>query len=392
MRYIFNHYIFKGTFSQEQIMESMQDSVDPLSNTFITLASTVEDTAALGMPTWLIWVLIIFLLCISFICTSSETSFLTCNKYHFKVLADEGKLHAKAIVFLCEHYDDTLVSVLIGNNLVQTIISFICTLLFLNWLEPLGLGGYVTVINSVVVGIGVYVIGDTMPKILSKNIPNTMAKIVVFPNMVLFFVLWPFTFLFQQILKGFKKLFHVNDSTTLSKEEFIDQVDDAISDENILNEQEQLFEPNEINMIKKAFNFNQVQVKQIYTPLDKIVSIDIEDLNTKYVNSFVMQNTFSRYPIYKDEKDNFVGILHLKSYFKEYAMDKHLDIRSVLTQPLFVSEEDYVDDVFKEFNKEKSHIAIVKSKEDKVIGMVTMEDILEELIDETNYDAGEADE
>ena len=297
-------------------------------------------------------------------------------------LADQGKITPKIIVRLTEKFEDTLVSVLVGNNIVQTLMSFISAVLFYNLLQGTNLANYEALISTVVMAFLVYIVSDTCPKILSKAIPNKMVYILAWPDFILSIVLYPIILIFRLILKGVHKIFKIKDENMLTREDFIEKADEAVSTENVTNSEEQLFEPNEMVMLKRAFYFDTIEASQVLTPLDKIVSINIKDLTSKKVNNIILNSPYSRFPIYHNRKDNIVGVLSVNSYFKEYAEDPHLDIRSVISQPLFVNEKMKVDEIFEAINKEKVHLAIVKNESSKVIGMVTMEDILDVLVEE----------
>lgn len=351
-------------------------SIDPLSS-ILTQSATV-----FGIPDWICWIIIAIMLLISGLFSASENAFSNCNKYHFKVLADQGKITPKIIVRLTEKFEDTLVSVLVGNNIVQTLMSFISAVLFYNLLQGTNLANYEALISTVVMAFLVYIVSDTCPKILSKAIPNKMVYILAWPDFILSIVLYPIILIFRLILKGVHKIFKIKDENMLTREDFIEKADEAVSTENVTNSEEQLFEPNEMVMLKRAFYFDTIEASQVLTPLDKIVSISTKDLTSKKVNSIILNSPYSRFPIYDKRKDNIVGVLSVNSYFKEYAEDPHLDIRSVIFQPLFVNEKMKVDEIFEAINKEKVHLAIVKNENGKVIGMVTMEDILDVLVEE----------
>lgn len=351
-------------------------SIDPLSS-ILTQSATV-----FGIPDWICWIIIAVMLLISGLFSASENAFSNCNKYHFKVLADQGKITPKIIVRLTEKFEDTLVSVLVGNNIVQTLMSFISAVLFYNLLQGTNLANYEALISTVVMAFLVYIVSDTCPKILSKAIPNKMVYILAWPDFILSIVLYPIILIFRLILKGVHKIFKIKDENMLTREDFIEKADEAVSTENVTNSEEQLFEPNEMVMLKRAFYFDTIEASQVLTPLDKIVSINIKDLTSKKVNNIILNSPYSRFPIYHNRKDNIVGVLSVNSYFKEYAEDPHLDIRSVISQPLFVNEKMKVDEIFEAINKEKVHLAIVKNESSKVIGMVTMEDILDVLVEE----------
>lgn len=349
-------------------------SSDPLSNN--------SQITVFGMPSYVCWIIIAVLLLISGLFSASENAFSNCNKYHFKIKADEGNVTAKIIVRLTEKFEDTLVSVLVANNIVQTLMSFLSATLFYYLVQGTGLANYEAIISTVVMAFLVYIVSDTVPKILSKAIPNRMVKLLAWPDFIISILLYPLILIFRLVLKAVHKIFKIKDENMLTKEDFIEQADEAISDEDVNNETEQLFEPNEMNMIKRAFSFDTIETSHVLVPLDKIEMIDIEGLTIKQLNDIIMKSNRSRFPIYENNRENIVGILSVNNYFKEYAEDPHLDVRSVISQPLFILDTMKVDEVFEEINKEKVHMAIVKNKENKIVGMVTMEDILDELVDD----------
>lgn len=354
-------------------------SIDPLQNLTI-----YNDATVFGIPSYLCWIIIAILLLVSGLFSASENAFSNCNKYHFKVLADEGKITAKIIVRLTEKFENTLVSVLVGNNIVQTIMSFISAVLFYNICKANGWGDSVeAVLSTVVMASLVYIVSDTVPKILSKAIPNRMVYLLAWPDFILGILLYPIIILFRGILKLVHKIFKIKDEPLLTKEDFFEKADEAVSIENINNEEEQLFEKNEIDIIKNAFVFDKVKVSDVLTKKENIVSISSDKLNIKELNEFIMNSVYSRFPVYEgDNKENIIGILSVNTYFKEFALDPHLDIRSIILKPVFVKQNQSVQEIFDELNNEKVHIGIVLDDNNHLLGMITMEDILDELVGE----------
>ena len=341
-----------------------------------------------GMPDYVCWIIIGICLLISGVFSASENSFSNCNKYHFKVLADEGKLTAKIIVRLVEKFDNTLVTVLVGNNIVQTFMTYLSAMLFYNLCINYGLGsGVEAILSTVVMALLIYIISDTVPKIISKQIPNKLVYVLAYPIFTIGIILSPISLIFKLILKAVHKIFKIKEENILTKDDFILQADEAvIEDENAEEDEEkedEFFEPNELQLLNRAFYFDSIYVKEVLTPREKIFAVDINGLTCEKLNKIILDTTFSRIPVYDEEIDDIIGILTVKNYFKEYSKDPHLEIRSVLSKPLFVDYDAKVDDIFRSFNREKKHIAIVKDG-DKVVGMITMEDVLEELVGEIN--------
>ena len=145
-----------------------------------------------GMPSWCAWIIIAILLFVSAIFSASENAYSNCNKYHFKVLANKGNFTAKLVTNLVDKFDNTLITVLVGNNIVQTLMSFLSAILFYNLCEIYNLGnGVEAILSTVVMAFLVYIVSDTCPKILSKAIPNRMACILAYPVTLTYYLLFP---------------------------------------------------------------------------------------------------------------------------------------------------------------------------------------------------------
>lgn len=360
--------------------------MDPLGDckTLILVDDIASKEMIWGMPTYVCWILIGVLLLLSALFSACENAFSLCNKYHFRAEADKGKITAKVISKLVDSFDNTLTTVLIGNNAVNTLMSALCSLLFYNICQNNGWGNGVEVLfSTVIVGFLCYIIGDTIPKVISKALPNQMAILMAYPIFVLQYLIYPIVLLFRLILKGIHKLIKSEDKDLLSKKEIMEQIDDAINDDVVIEseeEKEKLFESDEKEIIDNVLDFDKRKIKSVYTPIDKVVSLDYDNLTADLVNESISKIPYSRMPVYKDDKKNIVGVLVIKIYFQEYSLDKHVSLPSILEQPLFLSSDETLDDAFEKMNIEKVHLAIVKEG-DEVIGIVTMEDVLEELVE-----------
>lgn len=355
----------------------------PLSTCIDPLLLESNPITVYGMPMWVAWLLIAIMLIISGLFSASENAFSNCNKYHFKVEANKGNITSKIIVRLTEKFEDTLVTVLVGNNIVQTLMSSISAVIFYNICKANGISGSLEAIFSAgVMGALVYIVSDTCPKILSKAIPNRMAVILAWPDFIVGILLFPIIFIFRYVLKAVHKIFKIKDENVLSKEDFIEKADEAKledepSEENENNEE--LFEEDEMKLLSKAFTFDSIKIEQVMTKKENIIALKEEDLVVDKVNDFIMNSTLSRFPVINNEGE-YVAILSLNLYFEEYSKDPHLDIRSILIQPVYVDIDETLGDAFEILNKEHSHLALVKNKDNQVVGLVTMDDILAELV------------
>ncbi len=347
--------------------------IDPLSST-VYASST---SGFFGLPAWIGWVLIFVVLIFCGIFSASETAFSLCNKYHFRRLADKGNRTAKIITKLIDNYDKNIVTVLVANNGLQTLMSFVCAMLFY------GMFGNETVeavVATIVMAVIVFVITDTLPKIIANRIPNRIVVFLAWPDYIFGIILWPLVIIFRGVLALFHKIFKIKDESILTKEDFLERAEEATTDDTVEGNEEELFEDEEKALINQTFVFDTIPASSVLTPLEKMVSINLSDLNVKYVNKFILNSEYSRFPVYEEETSNIVGILTINSYFKEYSQDPHLDIRSVLNAPIFVYDDMKMDEVLDVLNDEQVHLAIVKNRNEEVLGMVTLEDVLDELV------------
>ena len=356
------------------------------------LADTTAESSITvwGMPMWACWVLIAVMLLVSGLFSASENSYTNCNKYHFQSLANKGNRTAKIITRHVDNFDNTLVAVLVGNNIVQTLMSYRSAMLFYNICNVYGLSeGLESILSTVVMAFLVYIVSDTVPKILSKSMPNRMAIFLAYPVLVTEILLFPVVLLFKGVLALAHKIFKVKDQSLLSKEELLQSVSVAVNEEETTEDEEEeaekLFEKDETEILDNVLAFDSLKVKDIYIPMEKVHSIDITGLTADMVNEEILSHDFSRIPVYEDSKDNIVGILVVRTYFEEYSQDKHLNIRSILESPAFIEKDLPIDDAFENLNREHVHLGIVTDA-GKPIGVISMEDILEELVDDIAED------
>lgn len=321
------------------------------------------------------WIVIVILLLLVCFFSSAETAFACCNRYKIQVEEENGKKYAKTLLKILDNYDRCLTTVLIGNNVVAIAMSSIGATLFIYYFQATNIGEYAaSVISSIIFTFVVFVIGDTLPKTISRSIPDTMSKIYTYPTYVLMLLLFPITFLFDLGIKGLEKLFKVKNEEELTEEEFSDIVDKASEDEMIDEDQAEI--------VQSTLDFLDTNVKQVFTPRSKMFAVNIKNLNHQKLQSIIKSTNFSRIPIYDKVFDNMIGVLVVRIYLEEYAKDPHVDIRGILQKPYYVNNSIMIDDLFKGFKKHHTHLALIRDTHMKITGMVTMEDILEEIVDD----------
>jgi CBS domain containing-hemolysin-like protein len=320
------------------------------------------------MDPWQI-VFIVVLLIITGWFSGCETAISSCNQFKLRVKANDGHKTAKYAIKFIDKFDKSVISVLIGYNIASTIMSTLATIMFAVFLPS----ELVNLVSTVTIAVLCYVFSDTLPKIIARAAPDTYVRVSVYPMIFFYYLFWPLTQFFYLISKLVKKVFKVKEDVTFTEEDFSNTVESF--------EETGVLEEDESDVIQNALDFDDITVKECFTPLDKMTCICIDGLTNVQLNKLLLDSKFSRIPIYSENIDNIIGILNVKQYFNEYMEDKHVSVPSILSEPYFISPNTMIDDLFEGFKKHRTHLAIVKQNE-KVLGMITMDDVLEELVGE----------
>lgn len=307
--------------------------------------------------------------------SGTETAFGCLNKYKYKVRADEGSKTAKLIVRLYEHFDTTLISVLIGNNIFAVALSTVSTILFLKIFSGVFDENAVSLVASIGMAVITYLFGDTIPKMVARKIPDRVASINVYPMYFFIIVFWPISILYRAITWLLKRIFKTKTPPELTEEDFTNVVEDI--------ERRGVLEENESDIIQASFDFADTAVKDVLTPKKKMAMIDLHGLTREKLISYIETTNFSRIPVYFTDPNKIVGVLVVKNFLSAYFQDRNVSIVDSLQRPYFVSPKVMIDDLIDGFRTHHTQVAIVVS-EGKLIGMVTTEDVLEELVGTIN--------
>ena len=326
------------------------------------------------------WLIISVCVLAHFFFSAGETALACANRFKMHVEADEGKKSARLVLHVCEKYDRALIIVLIGSNIVSIAASAISTVLFYNLLSNSGLmNDTISLISSIVISLLIYIIGDALPKTIARSIPDTLSKAFVYPIYGLMLILFPISFVFEKFTLLIEKVFKVKEDVAFDEEDF-ESVVEKVSDEGIIEEEQG-------DIIQSALDFADTNVKEVLTPRSKIFALDIKHLDRDTLHQIILETNYSRIPIYDGNFDNIIGVLHIKTYLSAYLRNHNTSIRRILQKPYFVSSNIMIDDLFNGFKKHHTHIALVRDKNKKVIGMVTMDDVLEELVSDISEPA-----
>jgi len=315
----------------------------------------------------LIWLTIVILVVFGSFFSATETALAAANKIKLKVKADGGHQGARLAVRYIEKFETSVITTVVGSNIVSVFLSSLATLMFIQ-LFGQSVGSIVATAFATFI---FYLFCDTIPKSMARAMPNQLVVISVFILQFFYIVFYPIVKVFQGLDYLVKRLFKAPDEPELTDEEFSTIVEEAEEAGAIAEEDSEI--------IQSALDFAETAVKDVFTPLDKIVGINLTELTKESLHRQLLETNFSRLPVYVDKVENIVGILHVRTYFKQLRSHPKMTIKDVMAKPYFVSTQILIDDLFDGFRKFKTHIAIVTNFKGRVIGMVTMEDVLEEI-------------
>ena len=302
--------------------------------------------------------------------SATETAFSSLNKIKIKALLDkDGKRNKKAelVLKLSEDYNTLISSILIGNNIVNISLASLATVFFMQLNPENGAS-----ISTAVITIIVLIFGEISPKSIAKDCPERFAMFSAPYINIFITVLTPINFLFTQWKKLLSLIFRIEDDNKISSEELIMMVEEVEQDGNLDEEDSEI--------IKNAIEFTECTVESILTHRVDLAAVSVGMSNEEIAELFT-ESQFSRILVYENSIDNIIGVIHMKDFYTGSGMTDKA-IRDIMTTPVFVQKSEKVNDLLKLLQKHKSHIAVVIDEFGGTLGIVTMEDILEELVGE----------
>ena len=299
--------------------------------------------------------------------SATETAFSSANSTRLKTLAEKGSKKAKLACELLEHYDKLLSTILIGNNIVNILMASIGTVLFVRHYGDAG-----ATISTVVVTVVVLVFGEISPKSVAKDCAERFAMFSAPILRVFLFVLTPLNFLFSLWKKLLAKVFRLNGESKMSQEELLMLVDEVQQDGSI--------DKNEGELLKNAIDFSEQQAQDILIHRVDLAALPIT-ASKEEVAALFTETKYSRLLIYQDSIDHILGTVHQKDFYVGCGITEK-PLPEIIVPPLFVLENEPISRLLKTLQKAKTHVAVVVDEYGGTCGIVTMEDILEELVGE----------
>ena len=299
--------------------------------------------------------------------SATETAFSSLNKIRLRNMADDGNRKAEATLRLAEDFDRLLSTLLVGNNIVNITAATLGTLFFTK-LSP----EYGATISTVVLTLVILTFGEISPKTIAKENAESWAMVSTPFLRVLSTVLRPLTILFSLLQKGIGKLFHASGDRGITEDELITMVSTA--------EDEGGLDQNESRLIRSAIEFGDMEVEEILTPRVDIVSIS-DQASAKELDELISSNRFSRIPVWRGSIDTIIGMIHEK-HFHEAELEDNDSWTHLISPVIYVTPTSPVADLLYEMQRRKMHMSVVVDEYGGTEGLVTLEDILEELVGE----------
>ena len=322
----------------------------------------------------LVWYLLGILICIvcSNLSSASEMAYSACNRVRLENAMEDGNKRAAVAVKICEKYDDALSAILIGNNLVNIASSALGTLAVI---EIFGSDEY-SWVSTLVITLLVIIFGETMPKIIAKTSANRIAVRYSYVIRTLMIVLYPLIWLVVNLAKlltlGLKGETREADEDAAVEE--LSSIIETAEDEAVLDEDKS-------ELLQAAIDFSDISAFEVMTARVDVEAIDIDD-DWEDILSAIDEASYSRIPVYEGSIDNIIGILYLNHFLKALTDEKEPDMRSLLMEPCYVYKTVKLPSVLNELRRAKQHLAVVTDEYGGTLGVVSMEDVLEQLVGE----------
>ena len=302
--------------------------------------------------------------------SATETAFSTYNRIRVKNMAEKGNKKAALALKLSDNYDSLISTILIGNNIVNILASAMGTLLFAKIIVDNQ--DLAAAVSTAVLTIVVLVFGEISPKTMAKNSPEKFVMFSAPIINVMRIILSPFNFIFNGWQRLLAKIFKASDDQGMTEEELISIIEEAEEDGDIDKE--------ESDLIKSAIEFGDLEVGDIFTPRIDITALP-SSATKEMVAKVFTESGYSRLPVYDESIDNIVGIIYYKDFYT-HAYKASIPLHEIIKPVIYVAITQPVNELMKELQEKQLHMAVVTDEFGSTAGIVTLEDILEEIVGE----------
>lgn len=310
--------------------------------------------------------MLILLVLASAMFSSIETAYSSSNRIRLKNYASDNNKKAQQVLEVLDNFDEFLSTVLVGNNIVNITATTIATVLFTGFLGPTK----GPTISTVVITLVILTFGEISPKSIAKRMPENLAMSTVGVVRFLILVLKPLTIFFKGVKALLNKIIKIKESDSDITDELITMVEEA--------ENEGDLDSHESDLISAAIEFNELEVRDILTPRVDLVAAEVT-MNLDEIEEVFRLNSFSRLPIYENSLDNIIGILHEKDFYRLYHTKKG-SIKNILQPTVYTSLHVKISSLLRQLQSSKTHLSVVLDEYGGTAGIITLEDIIEELV------------
>lgn len=315
-------------------------------------------------------IILIALLILSGFFSATETAFTSLNRARLKVYADDGNKSAKKALKYTENYDKLLYTILIGNNIVNLTLATISTLLFSEIIKSSA--SLAATLSTIISTIMVLIFGEITPKTLAKESPEKVAMFVCPIVDFCTVILYPLNLIFTGWKALMKKVFKFKGGDVITEEELLTYIEEAKEDGTLDN--------NEKELLSSAIEFNDAEVGDILVPRVNIIAVE-ENTPMDEIREVFSEHGFSRIPVYRNSIDSIIGMIHEKDFYAAF-MNKAENVKGIITSMALATEHMKISVLLRSMQKQKVHMATVVDEYGGTLGIVTLEDILEELVGE----------
>ena len=309
-------------------------------------------------------------ICLSAFCSASEMALSSCNQLRLENAAEDGSKKAKTALRITERFDDALSAILICNNLANIGSSSMASVLVI---LILGSDNYAWV-STVAITVLVIIFGETMPKIIAKKNANSIAERHAYPVRFLMLILKPLIWVVVKLIDLITMPLPERDSEE-SAEEAVEELHSIIE----TAEDEDVIDEDQSELVRSAIDFSETSVLEVMTARVDVTSIDIDD-PWEDILAIIEEAPFSRIPVYEDSIDNIIGVLYLNHFLKALTDGDRVNIRALLMPPCYVYKTTKLPAVLNQLRRAKQHLAVVTDEYGGTLGVVSMEDVLEEIV------------
>lgn len=317
--------------------------------------------------------LIIFLmLVLSAFFSGSEISFNAANKMRLRKSAESGSKLSRLANTISDHFTVALSAILIGNNLANIAASTAATSIAIALLKNVSGGdALASTLSTIIMTVIVLIFGEIVPKLLCKQHADTVVLWVSIPVLILTVILSPAVAVVMGLLWVLRFIWGKDKSSGVTEEE-LSSIIDTVEEEGVIDEAQG-------DLLQSTLEFHETTIDEVMTPRIDLTTIDIDDDRDAIIET-IENSTFSRIPVYEDGIDNIIGVLYLNQYYRAAVDDPNAEIKSMLMKPCFLHKAMHLPDALRHLRDRRTHIAIVIDEFGGTMGVVTIEDILEELV------------